>query len=117
LSSEELNRDGRRLTATPRGRLDRAEANRLCRLIEDQLESGADRLMLDLSAVAYMTSSALSAFILLLQKVRSAGGEMVVAAPEERIHLLLEVAGVNQLLALCRSREEAWQHLQRNGRD
>jgi anti-anti-sigma factor len=114
LSADELNRQGRILTAAPRGRLDRAEADRLCRLIEEQLEAGADRLMLDLSAVVYMTSSALSAFILLLQKVRSAGGSMVVAAPDERIHLLLEVAGLNQLLALYRGREEAWRHLEKD---
>jgi len=112
VAADLLNRDGDMLTACPRGRLGQEEADRLCELIVPHLGRGTRRLMLDLSSVDYMTSSALGAIISLLQKVRSAGGRMAVAAPLERIHILLEVAGLNQLLALCRDRGEARRHLE-----
>ncbi len=107
-----LDRSGDLLTASPQGRLGQEEADKLCEKITPHLAEGVSRLMLDLSGVDYMTSSALGVIILLLQKVRSAGGRMAIAAPLERIHLLLEVAGLNQLLALYRSRIEAKQFLE-----
>jgi len=111
MGPEDLYREGDMLTAAPRGRLAKEEADQLCEVIAPHLTGGARRLLLDFSNVDYMTSSALGVIIALLQKVRSAGGRMAVAAPVERIHLLLEVAGLNQLLALCHSREEAKKHL------
>jgi anti-sigma B factor antagonist len=95
------------LVAAPQGRLGQEEAARFCKAVGDRVDQRIRRVLLDLSAVDYMTSSALGVIIALLQKVRSGGGRMAVAAPGERIHLLLEVAGLNQLLALCRSREDA----------
>ncbi len=102
-----VTRSGNLLVAVPRGRLAKEEADRLCEKINPRLTEGVTGLLLDLSEVDYMTSAALGVIIALLQRVRSGGGRMAVAAPGERIHLLLEVAGLNQLLALCTSREEA----------
>jgi anti-anti-sigma factor len=111
VATEILNRNGDMLTAAPQGRLAKEEADWLCDQIKPLLAEGVKRLMLDLSEVDYMTSSALGVIILLLQRVRSGGGKMAVAAPGERIHLLLEVAGLNQLLELCRTRAEAKNYL------
>ncbi len=111
MGSETVTRRGDMLVAAPEGRLAKEEADSLCEQIKPHLAEGATALLLDLSAVDYMTSTALGVVIVLLQKVRSGGGRMAVAAPGERIHLLMEVAGLNQLLALCTSREEAERQL------
>ena len=103
----EISRSGGFLSVRPRGRLAKEEADGLLASIAPGLAGGVRGLLLDLSEVDYMTSAALGVVISMLQKVRSGGGRMAVAAPGERVHLLLEVAGLNQLLALCKSREEA----------
>jgi anti-anti-sigma factor len=105
--SHHITVSGDLLIAAPRGRMAQGEAVELCEQVAARVNEGVGRVLLDFSAVDYMTSSALGAIISLLQKVRSGGGRMAVAAPTERVHLLMEVAGLNQLLALCVSREDA----------
>lgn len=107
----EVSREGDLLIAAPAGHLGKEEADGLLEKLKPDLAEGVGALLLDLSAVDYMTSAALGVIISLLQRVRSRGGRMAVAAPNERVHLLLEVAGLNQLLALCRSRQEGERNL------
>jgi anti-sigma B factor antagonist len=89
------------------GRLSQQEGESLVKKLAGRPGSGCPGLLLDLSEVEYMTSSAVGAVVSLCQQVRLGGGRMAVAAPDDRVHMLLEVAGLNQLLALCRSAEEA----------
>jgi anti-anti-sigma factor len=105
--SPSLDLSGDVLVAVPQGRMGKEEADLLCRLVMPVLNDRARNLLLDFTAVDYMTSAALGVVISLLQKVRSRGGRMAVVAPGERVHLLLEVAGLNQLVDLCASRAEA----------
>ena len=105
--SPSLDQNGDVLVAVPQGRMGKDEADRLCALVLPRLQGPVRSLLLDLTAVDYMTSAALGVVISLLQRVRSRGGRMAVAAPGERVHLLMEVAGLNQLVEVCRSREEA----------
>ena len=116
MDAESLSVSGEVLIAAPRGRMGKEEADRLSGLIGARLQGQARSLLLDLSGVDYMTSSALGVVIALLGRVRSRGGRMAVAAPGERVHLLMEVAGLNQLVDLCRSRAEAEGHLFPEGR-
>jgi anti-anti-sigma factor len=109
--SPSLDLSGDVLVVVPQGRMGKEEADGLCALVMPRLQEQARSLLLDLTAVDYMTSAALGVIISLLQKVRSRGGRMAVSAPGERVHLLLEVAGLNQLVDLCRSRAEAEQLL------
>jgi len=96
------------LCAGVSGRLGEEEAAELAETVGRRLAgSPPARLLLDLTEVEYMTSSAVGAVVGLYQRVRLGGGRMAVAAPDERVHLLLEIAGLNQLLALCRTAEEA----------
>ena len=95
------------LCAGVSGRLGEEEAAALAGAVGRRLGGSPVRLLLDLTEVEYMTSSAVGAVVGLYQRVRLDGGRMAVAAPDERVHLLLEIAGLNQLLALCRTAEEA----------
>jgi anti-anti-sigma factor len=99
------------LIAAAAGKMAQEEARVFCEAVRNRLREDVKRVLLDFSAVDYMTSAALGAIIALLQRVRSTGGRMAVAAPGERVHLLMEVAGLNQLLALCTDREEAERRL------
>jgi anti-sigma B factor antagonist len=97
---------GNLLCASLSGRLAQAESEDLFRRVSGRL-AGKAGVVLDLSQVQYMSSSAVGAVVSLCQQVRLAGGRMAVAAPDERVHTLLEVAGLNQLMELCRTVEEA----------
>lgn len=98
---------GGHLVVRPSGHLGKAEGDGLLAEVSARLETCGQDVILDLAGVDYMTSSALSALILLYQRVRARGCRMALAAPGERVHLLLEVAGVNQLMKLSRTAEEA----------
>lgn len=99
--------DGALLQVRLAGRLSQEEGRALAVTVGKRLGAGPVQLLLDLTEVEYMTSSAVGAVVSLYQQVRLGGGRMAVAAPDDRVHLLLEVAGLNQLLALCRTAEEA----------
>jgi anti-sigma B factor antagonist len=104
-----LHQDQTLLLVSLKGRLSEAEGTKLSAKAAKRLggEGGARDLLLDLTEVEYMTSSAVGAVVGLYQKVRLGGGRMAVAAANERVHLLLEIAGLNQLLSLCKTVEEA----------
>jgi anti-anti-sigma factor len=104
-----LRQDGSLLCASLSGRLSELEGAQLVSQAGQRLAAGggSQDLLLDLSEVEYMTSSAVGAVVSLYQQVRLGGGRMAVAAANERVHLLLEIAGLNQLLALCNTAEEA----------
>ncbi|HOX05355.1 MAG TPA: STAS domain-containing protein [Planctomycetota bacterium] len=108
-----VSREGATLCICLGGRLAQDESAALIARTGKELTAspGPLDLLLDLTEVEYMTSSAVGAVVLLYQQVRLGGGHMAVAAPNERVHLLLEIAGLNQLLALCRTAAEARQAL------
>ena len=95
------------LRITPAGRLSKEEGDQLLDELTKRSADGPRGLLLDLSRVDYMTSSAVGAVIAIFGRVASGGGRMAVAAPNERVGLLLEVAGLNQLLPICATLEEA----------
>ena len=102
----QIQQRGKVLCVRVSGRLAQEESVALARQVTPRLKPGCD-LLLDLGEVEYMTSAAVGALVGLYQQVRLAGGRAAISAPNERVHLLLEIAGLNQLLALCRSLEEA----------
>ena len=105
----QLHQDGDMLCVALGGRLSQDEGAQLMAQAGARLTDGggARNLLLDLTEVEYMTSSAVGSVVSLLQQVRLGGGLMAVAAPDDRIHLLLEIAGLNQLLTLCRTAADA----------
>jgi anti-sigma B factor antagonist len=107
MSDIRVSMNGGLLVAAAGGQLGREDTEELGRQVGTRLDAGAARVLLDFSAVSYMNSSALGAVIALLQRVRQAGGTMAVCAADERVHLLMEVAGLDHLLKLCRDRESA----------
>jgi anti-sigma B factor antagonist len=111
-----LRQDGTTLCVNLSGRLSQDEGAQLTAQAGARLaaEGGGPRdLLLDLSEVEYMTSAAVGSVVGLYQQVRLGGGRMAVAAPDDRVHLLLEIAVLNQLLALRRTAGEARQALAR----
>jgi anti-sigma B factor antagonist len=92
------------------GELDYAASPQLRERIADQINAGGRRLVIDLSAVTFIDSTAIGVLVGAAVRLRD-GGEgslAVVCAPErKRVAQIFEIAAVGSVIDLHDSREEA----------
>ena len=86
-----------RLTLGSRLSLLEAEVNTLA-------DNGSKKIILDLENVEYADSAALGVLLHATSTVRSKGGKLVLAAPNERLRDLFKLTNTEQLLTICPSR-------------
>jgi anti-sigma B factor antagonist len=65
------------------------------------------KLVLNLSNVPYMDSSAIAVFVESLQKLKKAGGKMYLTNLQPRVKGLLEIARLDTIFVLCADEAEA----------
>ena len=65
------------------------------------------KLILNLSRVPYMDSSAIAVFVESLQKLRKAGGKLYLTNLQPRVKGLLEIARLDTIFVLCADENEA----------
>jgi anti-sigma B factor antagonist len=111
---EQYEPDVRPATAvvTLRGELDAHDAPRMhelfARAVSDlEASDGAPRLVLDLTGVAFLDSTALGTMIGALRRVREAGGDLRVVLPETSARRIFEITGLEQVLSVYATRADA----------
>ncbi|HEX2302290.1 MAG TPA: STAS domain-containing protein [Gaiella sp.] len=96
---------------TLRGELDAHDAPRLRELFGEAMEQvqGADRprVVLDLTGVAFLDSTALGTMVGVLRRVREAGGELRVVLPETTARRIFEITGLDDVLSVYPTRAAA----------
>ena len=96
---------------TLRGELDAHDAPRLREVFQGALDEldGRDGacLVLDLTGVAFLDSTALGVLVGGLRRVREAGGEMPVVLPETTARRIFEITGLDQVLSVYPTRAAA----------
>jgi anti-sigma B factor antagonist len=96
---------------TLRGELDAHDAPRLREVLAGALDEldGRDhlRLVLDLTGVAFLDSTALGVLVGGLRRVREAGGEMPVVLPETTARRIFVITGLDQVLSVYPTRAAA----------
>jgi anti-sigma B factor antagonist len=65
------------------------------------------RLILNLSQVPYMDSSALAVLVEALQKLRPSGGRLVLVGLQPRVQGLLEIARLDTIFVIAASEQQA----------
>jgi anti-sigma B factor antagonist len=65
------------------------------------------RLILNLSQVPYMDSSALAVLVEALQKLRPSGGRLMLVGLQPRVKGLLEIARLNTIFVIADSEQQA----------
>jgi anti-sigma B factor antagonist len=65
------------------------------------------KIILDLSQVPYMDSSAVAVLVESLQKMRKTGGKICLVALQPRVKGLLEIARLDSIFLLCKDEQEA----------
>lgn len=89
------------------GRVDSNTAPELERDLKAQVGAAPARVVVDLSAVEYISSAGLRALVSALRSARSHGGDVRLAALSPRVSDVLKLAGLESIFAVYASRAQA----------
>ena len=96
LHIEELGPSSARLACS--GRFNMSAAPDFRRFLDHVLETGAVRIVVDLSATTFIDSSGLGALIGGLKKARQAGGDLRIAGAPEQVQMVLGLTNLDRVL-------------------
>lgn len=91
----------------PRGRVDSVSSAQLESALLRNLGTGQSQLAVNLGAVEYISSAGLRVLLLLVKKMQSGGGHLVLYAMPESVRLVFELAGFLPLFEIEDSRDAA----------
>ncbi|HEY7750757.1 MAG TPA: STAS domain-containing protein [Ignavibacteriaceae bacterium] len=74
---------------------------------------GAQKFILDLSAVESCDSSGLSAILVANRILSTTEGEMRIASPSEKVYSLIKITQLDRVLPVCHTVEEAFTDLKK----
>ncbi|MCE5314349.1 MAG: STAS domain-containing protein [Armatimonadota bacterium] len=89
------------------GEVDVYTAPQLKQQIINILESNAKELVVDLTKVDYLDSTALGVLIGGLKRMREVDGNMVLICPNPRIRRVFEITGLDKIFDIYNSEEDA----------
>lgn len=89
------------------GRIDSATAGDFEKALIELAERGRNNIALDMSDVEFISSAGLRVLVTIRKTVQSAGGDLVIAEPSERVTDTLEIAGLDVLFNTYDDRESA----------
>lgn len=75
--------------------------------LERALEGGVLGLIVDLARVKFIDSTGLSVLVGGVKQMRERGGALAVVCADESIQRVFRVSGLDRILAVCATREEA----------
>ncbi len=100
--------EGDLVKATIRGEINLHNSPKLRKaLLEVLLATNPRRLVLDLSLVPYMDSSALAVLVETLQRMRKNKGRIFLLRPQQRVRGLLEIARLDTIFSVINDEQEA----------
>jgi stage II sporulation protein AA (anti-sigma F factor antagonist) len=99
------------LTLTTNGRLDADTSGAFSDALNQFIDNGNHKIILDLAGVDYVSSVGLRALMLGAKRVAPHGGKIVICAPHARVRKLLELAGFTSILPIAGTRDEALERL------
>jgi anti-sigma B factor antagonist len=92
---------------TVEGQLIVANRQELKQALQDALDGGARKFVVDFGPTAYIDSSGLGALVSINKKVREAGGELRLAGLNEDLRSLFELTKLDTLFAISATADEA----------
>lgn len=92
---------------TVEGQLIVANRQDLKQVIQDALDNGARKFVLDFGPTAYIDSSGLGALVSINRKVREQGGELRLAGLNEDLRSLFELTKLDTLFVIADSATQA----------
>lgn len=80
------------------GRLTMVAAPTLKSAIDEVVENGSARVVVDLSEASFVDSSGLGALVAGLKRTRQAGGDLRIAEPQEQVRMVLALTNLDRIL-------------------
>ena len=87
------------------------ETDKLYRGVEEALEGGAKRCVVDLSRVRFLNSTGIGLLITLLAKFRNRGGDLAIMRPSEQLKKLLIITKLEAIFQSVEQPDEAFSKL------
>lgn len=82
----------------PRGRLNMVSARQLKELLNDLVDKGTTRIVVDMAETTFLDSSGLGALIGGLKSARQAGGDLRIARPTPAVQTVFELTNLDRVL-------------------
>ncbi|HET8858402.1 STAS domain-containing protein [Marivirga sp.] len=79
----------------------------LVELLNDYINKGITKCIIDISEVRYMNSSGIGVLITILTKLRNKEGEVVLVNPSDQVKKLLLITKLNNIFTIYNTKEEA----------
>lgn len=95
------------LLVTVEGQLIVANRQELKQVVQDALDGGERRFVLDFGPTAYIDSSGLGALVSINKKVREVGGDLRLAGLNEDLRSLFELTKLDTLFTISETASEA----------
>jgi anti-sigma B factor antagonist len=108
--SEEPLGEARHVVAV-RGEIDLFTAPELKKTLQEAIENGATRVVVDLSETTFLDSTALGVLIGAVKRLRSRDGSLVIVNTDANIAKTFEITGLDQIFTILESRDAAVQAL------
>ena len=89
------------------GKLDATTAKTLEERIIGLINSGTQRLVVDLSQLEYVSSSGLHVFLLSAKRLQATDGKIVLCGLQDHVRQVFDLAGFSSILSIYGSRDEA----------
>lgn len=93
-------------TVEPKGRIDSVTAkefgDRVCALIR----SGANRLVIDLASIAYISSAGFRALLIAGKDIEETDGRLALCGVVGEVRRLFDISAFTERFLICSSREE-----------
>lgn len=99
------------ITLSPCGDLDANSSVDLDEKIQAMLENGDQFFHIDGSGIEYISSAGLGVFVSHLEDIRQVGGKLVLSSLKESVQDVFTLLGLDQLLTIAATQEEAEQYL------
>ena len=81
--------------------IDKNQATEFLNNVDELLESGKNKLVIDLAGLKYINSSGLNVLIQLLTKTRTVGGDSVICNVSKKVNELLIITKLNTLFKVA----------------
>ena len=89
------------------GRVDGLSAEELRQALAEEIQRGANRVVLDLSRVSYMSSAGLRELVAAYRRLQEQGGDLRLAQPSSRVQDVLEMSGLDTIFQIFVTQSDA----------
>ena len=84
----------------PIGIFDSAQSGRFYQQIDEALDQGTDKILIDLSEITFVDSSGLGVFVVALKKARALEKDLYICSVNEQVRMLFELTSMDRVFEI-----------------